>query len=44
MFGRYRRHLGIKLKQFFQPFGVVLEAAANVNALQRFVVAFVSTA
>ena len=40
MFGR-RRHLRIKLKQFFQPLGVVLETATDVDALQHFVVALV---
>jgi hypothetical protein len=39
LFGR--RHLGVKLKQLFQPLGVVLEAAADVDALQHFVVALV---
>ncbi|ESS67483.1 hypothetical protein MGMO_164c00180 [Methyloglobulus morosus KoM1] len=34
-------HLGIKLEQLFQPFGVVSEAAADVDAFQHFIIAFV---
>jgi hypothetical protein len=33
-----RRHFGVCLKQLFQPLGVVLETAADVDALQHFVV------
>jgi hypothetical protein len=41
---RWRHHLGIKLKQLFQPLGIVLETAADVDALQHFVVALVGAA
>ena len=33
-----RGHLRIKVEQLFQPFGVVLEAAPDINALKNFVV------
>ena len=32
-------HLGVEFQELFQPFGVVLEAAAEVDALERLVVA-----
>ena len=34
-------HLGVQLEQLFQPLGVVAEAPADVDALQRLVVALV---
>jgi hypothetical protein len=39
-----RGHLGVEFEELFQPLGVVLEAAADVDALQRLVVALVSGA
>ncbi len=33
------RHLRVHLEQFFQPLGVVLEAAADIDAFQHLVVA-----
>jgi hypothetical protein len=27
------RHVGVKLEEFFEPFGVVFEAATDVDAL-----------
>ena len=43
-FSVWASHPGIKLKQLFQPLGVILEAAADVDALQRFIVALVGFA
>ena len=31
-------HLGIHLKQFFEPFGIIFEAAAYIDALKHFVI------
>jgi hypothetical protein len=37
-------HFGIKLEDFFEAFGVVFEAATDVDAFEDFVVAFVGFA
>src|SRR6185312_5113306 len=39
-----RGHRGVQLEQLLQPFGVVAEAATEVDALQHLVVALVSLA
>ena len=44
--GRSRRsgHLGVEIEQLFQPLGIVLEAAADIDALQHLVVALMRRA
>ena len=34
-------HFGVEIKELLQPFGVVLEAATNINTLQHFIVPLV---
>ena len=38
------RHLGVHVEQFLQQLGVVLEAAADIDALQHFVIALMGMA
>lgn len=42
LFGGYAE--GVQLEQFFQPFGIVFDAAAEIDAFQHLVVAFVGVA
>jgi hypothetical protein len=34
-------HFGIQLKQFFQPFGVVFEAATDVDSIEHLIISIV---
>jgi len=39
-----RCHFGVEIKQLLQPLGIIFKAAADVDALQHFVVALMGTA
>ena len=40
----FNGHFGVEVKQLFQPFGIIFEAAAYVDALQHFVIAIMRMA